>query len=269
MKGRLRDTISAHGEDVLVVAFSPDGKLIASGSSDATVKLWNSGDGGLKATLRGNDGPVSALSWRPDGKLLLAAGTDLRMHRLSDALSVAMRSFEVDAVEASLAHTDDGLFEGESATFERVIFRVGTDLRQADLLSADQLFEMFHHPGLVKDFSDGRPMVVAKEVSQGIGLPPRVEFAEPVPTETAAGRIVVKVKATDRGGGVSEVRIFVNGKRVDLAADAGTGMSLDAGRLEVAREVELVAGDNVVVAEGYNLLGKVRGQRVRAHVTRR
>lgn len=48
---RLATTLSGHTDWVYAVAVSPDGKKVASGSADGTVKLWNLDDGKLLATL--------------------------------------------------------------------------------------------------------------------------------------------------------------------------------------------------------------------------
>jgi len=48
-----------HTSDVRSVAFSPDGNLIASGSSDKTVKLWQAATGILVRTFRGHSDPVT------------------------------------------------------------------------------------------------------------------------------------------------------------------------------------------------------------------
>jgi hypothetical protein len=50
---KLRATLT-HGDAVLAVAFRPDGKTLASSSSDQTIKLWDVATGKEQATLKGN-----------------------------------------------------------------------------------------------------------------------------------------------------------------------------------------------------------------------
>src|SRR6185503_2861934 len=58
-----------HSEGVSSVAFSPDGKTLASGSADGTIQLWDVVTGlGLK-TVRGS-GRVESVAFSPDGKTL-------------------------------------------------------------------------------------------------------------------------------------------------------------------------------------------------------
>ena len=61
-----------HKEGVNSVAFSPDGKTLASGSNDKTIKLWDVETGQELTTLNGPDCEVSSVAFSPDGKTLAA-----------------------------------------------------------------------------------------------------------------------------------------------------------------------------------------------------
>ncbi|NJL64481.1 MAG: hypothetical protein HC903_24985 [Methylacidiphilales bacterium] len=63
------------GSKVWDVSFSPDGQIIASGSSDKTIKLWKS-DGTLLKTLKSHTARVSSVDFSPDNKMIASAGDD-------------------------------------------------------------------------------------------------------------------------------------------------------------------------------------------------
>ncbi|MDY6940450.1 MAG: AAA family ATPase [Cyanobacteriota bacterium] len=72
-KGKNCARRSSHDELVLDVSFSRDGQLIASSSSDDTVKLWRL-DGSLAATLKGHTNDVNAVTFDPQGEFVVSAG---------------------------------------------------------------------------------------------------------------------------------------------------------------------------------------------------
>ena len=69
-------TLEGHEDDVTSVSFSPDGTLIASGSYDATIKLWDVATKENIATLEGHEGYVTSVSFSPDGTLIASGSYD-------------------------------------------------------------------------------------------------------------------------------------------------------------------------------------------------
>ena len=75
-----------HADTVNAVAFSPDGKRIASGSTDKTIKIWNSLDALELSAISGHDAAVETVVFSPDGTRLASGGADGTL-RLWDGVS--------------------------------------------------------------------------------------------------------------------------------------------------------------------------------------
>src|SRR6266496_1412446 len=69
-------TYRGHSARVMGVAWSPDGKRIASGSNDGTVQVWDAANGGHVYTYRGHLERVVTVAWSPDGKRIASGSND-------------------------------------------------------------------------------------------------------------------------------------------------------------------------------------------------
>ena len=70
-----KNVLTGHQDVVNSVSYSPDGKLIASASSDATIKIWRS-NGELLHTLKGHQDSVLDVAFSPQGDTIASAGDD-------------------------------------------------------------------------------------------------------------------------------------------------------------------------------------------------
>lgn len=95
---------------VRALAFSPDGELLASGSYDPIVRLWDARDGTIAKELSGHTGWVRALAFSPDGELLATASDDntVCLWSVTDGMALRVFTQRTEGVKA-VAFSPDGV----------------------------------------------------------------------------------------------------------------------------------------------------------------
>ena len=74
--GECLHTLTGHSGPVTSVAFSPDGRWVATASANQTTRVWETATGKYLFTLRGHNNGVFAVAFSPDGRRLVTGGND-------------------------------------------------------------------------------------------------------------------------------------------------------------------------------------------------
>jgi WD40 repeat protein/serine/threonine protein kinase len=103
----------AIGSDLSVsaLAFSPDGRLLATGSDDNLIRLWNVESGQQLRALKGQAGYVWSVAFSPDGQELASVGNDDTNLLVWDTASgQEIRKIALPAVTSSVSFSPDGQY---------------------------------------------------------------------------------------------------------------------------------------------------------------
>ena len=213
--GQVARIFRGHTKTVQSVAFSSDGKLIASGSQDQLIKIWDTRTGQLQRDLDGHTGHVASAVFAPESNRVVSASTDgtIRVWRASDGEQLV--GLVGDASGRWLAFTPAGFFAA-SHDGDAMISVV----RGFENYAMVEVYEQLYRPDLVEERLKGDPMGHYKNAVFKLNLneilnsgpAPQIDVVDEK-SEVAGNSIRVTVRLVDVGGGIGKKLLWrVNGK---------------------------------------------------------
>jgi RNA polymerase sigma factor (sigma-70 family) len=148
-----------HQSGIYAVAVAPDGKIIATGGDDATVRFWDAATGKEVRRLDGHTHGVMGLCYSRDGKLLASAGGDGRILVREAATGKTLRRLEGRCV----AFSPDGKLLATATADQKAVIKLW------DLATGRELRRLHGHRAAIYHLAfspDGKTLA-----SCGMGIP--------------------------------------------------------------------------------------------------
>jgi WD40 repeat protein len=242
--------IKAHNTGVYCARFDPSAKYIVSGGDDYLVKLWDANSGKLVSTFKGHKGGVSDVCITADNKYILSESRDgsIRIWNVNTQKELVSLTFLNE--DDWFIKTPEGYFDASEGAYKSISFVKGTEL-----YSIDQFFNNFYHPGVYSEALNNNVRAFRDNVFNSIekSPPPTVEFISPEMNSNLDKDLVTcMVNVSNNGGGVKELRVMQNGKRIDVD-DSDLKRMKKAGQSTMKTfEVSLLPGENEIKVSAYS-----------------
>lgn len=254
---QVRD-VPTGGGGASATALSQDGRTLAVARKDGSVQVIDAATGGARFTIPGGM-PIRSVSFGKGGSLLfllLEDGT-LRVVQATNGAEVVRL---VVASEGWVAISPKGQFDGEGDGIDAAKWVAANGNASFAL---EQFTESSFEPGLLPRVAEEQPPPATVVVSKAFGVPPVVTLdglreGATLDQDTAT----VNVAVADQGGGISEVRVYLNDKLVSQQK-----VPPGATTFPLSIPVSLTEGRNAISAVALSR-ENIEGKTAVVHVTR-
>ncbi len=259
--GNQSAVLSGHGKGVSQVAFSRDGRLLASSSTDNSIRIWDVASRRELRTVVGHTANIESMDFSPDARLLASAsddgGTFLWDANTGEHL---LTLISLDDGAEWMVVTPQGLFDGTPVSWNQILWRYNQDT--FNVAPIEWFFNEYYYPGLLGEVFAGKRPKVAEDISRKDRRQPVVKLslvdpaaatATGISSRTTKVRIDITDAAADKenneSAGARDVRLFRNGSLIKVwrgdVLNGKPAVTLEA-------EISLVAGPNQLTAYAFN-----------------
>jgi WD40 repeat protein len=202
-------TLADADAGIAALAFAPDGRTLVTGGAE--LRTWDVASGRPNRSFVGHGTGVSAVGFTVDGARIVSTSRD-GTARLWDARSGAELLRMVSFTNGEwIAITPEGYYASSLHGHEFLDIRIDDEVDRID-----QFYDVFYRPDIVQARLAGQDIAGLATLTIDDVLrtpPPRVEFTR-FPDRAVGETARVCYRITSTGGGIGEIRVFQNGKLV-------------------------------------------------------
>ena len=250
---KLQRTFETEGHSVAALAFSPNGRYLVSASHDRTLRLWDVQSGENLRTFKGHKSTVRTVAFSPDGRFIVSGSWDTtaKIWEVSTGREIAMLvGFEGGEW---VIVTPQGYYNSSLNGARQLNVR-----SRGSVYSIENYAEKFFRPDIVKMALTGVKLQGMSKLEE-IKSPPKVTITGIEQLKDDTVRINLAIE--DTGGGIGEVRIFLNDSAIVLDNGRGLKLGKNSRTIKPSYTVKVPNGLNKIGAVAFNDNNTMRSDR--------
>ena len=225
--------------------FSPDGNYLLT-TGENNLLLWDVATGGKIKEFKGHKDGTTSASFSPDAGYVVSGGVDgtIRLWSIHTGREIARFVSFTDG--EWIVITPDGYYNSSANGDKHLNVRIGNNV-----YGIENYREAFFRPDLVKLALSGGSLKDFKTLAD-VKQPPVVMIVDS-PKSTNKNEAAITLKITDIGGGIGDIRLYLNGSAVVL--DSARGVKIvPTNKNEVLKtyNLKLTNGINTIRAIAFN-----------------
>ncbi|MDP2277772.1 MAG: caspase family protein, partial [Nitrospirota bacterium] len=249
--------------DCFSAAFSHDGRSIicGSGRNDGILKLWDVSTGQWRRTFSGHLNRVTAVSFSANDRLVISSSDDHTTRIWDTATGKEVAQYISFTDGEWIVITPEGYYNSSANGDKHLNVRIGNNV-----YGIENYREAFYRPDLVKLALSGGSLKDFKTLAD-VKQPPVVTIVD-TPKSTDKNEAAITLKITDIGGGIGDIRLYLNGSAVVL--DSARGVKIvPTNKNEVLKtySLKLTNGLNTIRAIAFNAENTMQSNDVLHEIT--